>query len=268
MKKMAKPIEAGFVWNDPKRSQHVVACGDGTDLDFVKGLLERPPSLVLLDPPYNLSADAKHIKVDGRKDLYLDEKWDKVARYDFWAEVLKPMLDVAVEVAAPNGNVWCWCSDWWVSNIKGYLLRDKQLRVWPTYHWVKTNPPPSFRKSNPQSATEYLIMASHPGNYFDLAAMPNGQRNWYQSRNVTQKERLKRESGEDVNRTQKPIVLTEALVKAGSPQAELSTVLDFTGGTGTTLIAAERIGRWCVHVDKDAYQVRMALRRLKAERAK
>jgi DNA (cytosine-5)-methyltransferase 1 len=282
-KRVRRVIEDGFVWEDPLVG-HVLACGDATDAGFIHHvtteMADEPVRLALVDPPYNLSKNER-ITFPDRKDMFLNEDWDKHDEPEF-AWFLAAIVERAAE-AAPEGNVWIWTSDWWLSHVKTWL-RELRLRVWPTYHWCKPNPAPSVRKANTQSAVEYLAMSGPTDpqyTHFDLDALPK-QRNyfvafpdgefapavtpwWVERSVVTQKERLKRAgTTRDLNSTQKPLDLTEALVRAGCPEGGL--ILDTCGGTGTTLIAADRAGRRCVYLDNDPEQVRAAAKRLIRDR--
>lgn len=279
VKRVRREISPGFVWEDPQAG-HVVACGDASDSEFVRRIVDvagGPADLSLSDPPYNLSGTSKVIKFVDRKDMNLDEVWDVYDDPDF-AKLLLAIVHSAAEVT--RGNVWIWTSDWWLSDVKRWL-RAHDLRVWPSYHWCKPNPAPSIRKKNPTSAVEYVAMAGQVGTFFDLSALPR-QRNWFvalpdgefapavsphwvERSVVSQAERLKREnSKKDVNSTQKPLDVVVDLVRAGCPSGGL--VLDACGGTGTTLVAADRCGRRCVYVDLDPEQVRAAASRLLRDR--
>lgn len=280
-RRVRREISPGFVWEDPV-SGHVVACGDSTDPELLRRLVEDvadgPADLGFTDPPYNLSPEAKRIAFSNRTDMHLDEDWDRRDDADF-ARFLATLV-ASTSAAVPAGNNWLWTSDWWLSDLKRWL-RAADLRVWPSFHWVKPNPAPSIRKKNPSSAVEYVAMSGRPNAFFDLDALPR-QRNWFvalpdgefapavsphwvERSVVSQLERLKRAgTRRDVNSTQKPLDLVEALVRAGCPEDGL--VLDACGGTGTTLVAADRTGRRCVYVDLDPEQVRAAASRLLRDR--
>ena len=271
-------IAPGFVCRD-EVAGHVLACGDASSVEFVGNLvstLATTPNLLLADPPYGVSSE-KEIRLVGRKAQFLSERWDLLTEAEL-ADLLDRVASLARDLRV--GNAWIWTSDWWVSNVKR-SLRDAGLSVWPTYVWCKPNPAQSVRKRCLASACEYLVMASGPQAIFDLDALPR-QRNWFVSDPdgtfrpavspgwveravVSQAERLAREDGSDsLNRAQKPLDVTEALVRAGAPEGGL--VLDLFGGTGTALIAADRAKRRCVYVERDPVQVRAAASRLLLDR--
>lgn len=64
--------------------------------------------------------------------------------------------------------------------------------------------------------------------------------------------------------TQKPLGLLERIVRASSRPGEL--VADFFGGSGTTGVAAQRLGRRCLLTDNHPEAVRIARQRLAAAR--
>jgi site-specific DNA-methyltransferase (adenine-specific) len=63
--------------------------------------------------------------------------------------------------------------------------------------------------------------------------------------------------------TQKPLALLERIIRASSNPGDL--VADFFCGSGTTLVAARRLGRRYLGCDISAEAVRIAKRRLKSE---
>jgi site-specific DNA-methyltransferase (adenine-specific) len=63
--------------------------------------------------------------------------------------------------------------------------------------------------------------------------------------------------------TQKPVKLLERIVRASSDPGDL--VADFFGGSGTTGVAAKRLGRRFILVDESPVAVQIAGRRLAAE---
>lgn len=262
MKRLRRGIEVGFVRGV---GRHVLACADSSSHVAVEnvrleGKVPTPVDLALLDPPYAVSSK-RRIKLEGRKDLFLDPAWDIFEdEAEYW-KTIDEIVRVTYSIFAP-ASVYVWTSDWWLSNLK-FLLRTLGYRVGPSYHWCKTNPMPSVRKRNAASAVEYLVMAFSERSYFDIDALPR-QRNWVERAVVSQSERVKVEgTRRDVNPTQKPLDLVEALVRAGTTEGGL--VVDVVGGTGTTSVAAERTGRRSVYVDLDPEQVRVAGRRLRAE---
>jgi DNA modification methylase len=279
-KRLAQDILPGFVWEDPAAG-HILACGDSRDSDFVFDVLSRTegsPSLLLTDPPYAVSSDLVIGNLPGHKDMFLNETWDRLSEGDL-DSLLRTLCTLAAEVL-PNGNAWVWTSDWWLSLLKRWL-REAGFEARASFVWCKPNPPCSIRKRTFVSACEFLAVGQGNGAFFDLSSMPRQRNyfvahpdgtwvpavcpNWVERPVVGQAERLLREDKKEyLNRAQKPLDLSEALVRAGCPDGGL--VLDPFGGTGTTLLAADRSGRRCVYIDLDPVQVRATGARLIRDR--
>lgn len=279
LKRVRREITPGFVWEDVP-GEHVLACGDARDAAFLREVLGRvtgPVDLLLTDPPYAVSSDAVIGNMSGHKDHVLNEPWDRLSEPEL-EELLGSICRTAAELL-PGGNVWIWTSDWWLSFLKRWM-RTLGYQVRSSFVWCKPNPACSVRKRNFVSACEFLVVAQGVGAFFDLGAMPRQRNyfvalpegewapavcpNWVERGVVSQAERVKRGDGVDLNRAQKPLDLTEALVRAGCPPGGL--VLDVCGGTGTTLVAADRAGRRCAYLDADPAQVRAAVNRLLRDR--
>jgi len=277
MKRLAEQFEPGYARVYPEG--HVLACGDARDLAFLRELVKQaggPVDLILTDPPYAV-ANANTIPLAGRTALEFDEVWDRVSPVEM-IRLLRATVLAAAKLV-PTGNAWVWTSDWWLSTLKWKFYRAG-FRVYPSYVWAKPNPPQSVRRRCFVSACEFLAFASTPGAYFELGEFPR-QRNycvlypdgetapavspsWVERAVLSSKERVKKPDGKPLNRAQKPLDLVEAFVRAGCPEGGL--VLDPFGGTGTTLVAADRNRRRCVCVERDPAQVRAIARRLARDR--
>lgn len=273
-REQAVVIGPGFTWDAGDGC--VLACGPADDREFVRDLLATvggTADLALADPPYRLSSDTR-IQVKCRKDLFLNESWDRMDAKEF-SQFLRRSVAVCAD-AVPRGSAYIWTSDWWLSDVKR-LLNLHQFVVRTSFCWCKTNPAPSFRKNCFVSACEYLAIGMRPGAYFALDRMPrqrsyavaepgdaHGQ--WVERGIVHHSERIKRADGSDyLNRGQKPLDLTTALIETACPPGGL--VLDLYGGTGTGLAAASRAGRRCLYIESDPVQFRAAAKRLLAVRA-
>jgi len=278
MKRLAEEISPGWVREYPEG--HVLACGDARDLALLRRVADPGKrgrvDLLLTDPPYAVASDNR-IELKGRTALELNEVWDRVSPEEM-RRIIRATVLAGAKLAS-SGNVWVWTSDWWLSTLKWGLLRAG-FRVYPSYIWAKPNPPQSVRRRCFVSACEFLAFASTPGAYFELGVFPRQRNycvlypdgetapavspNWVERAVLSSKERLKRPDGKPLNRAQKPLDLIEAFVRAGAPEGGL--VLDPFGGTGTTLVAADRSGRRCVCVERDPEQVRAIARRLARDR--
>lgn len=75
--------------------------------------------------------------------------------------------------------------------------------------------------------------------------------------------RSRADKSERVHPTQKPLVLMGALVEQFTDPGEL--ILDPTAGSGTTGVAAKRLNRRCILIERDEAHCESAARRLEHE---
>ena len=110
--------------------------------------------------------------------------------------------------------------------------------------WCKTNPTP-FCHSSHLPDVEYLLFFSKAGRVWNSGLKPLSV---YSRFYLSAKEEGSREGG-GVHPTIKPLQLVSNKLLLST--AEGGTVLDPFGGSGTTLIAAERTGRRCIMLEHD-----------------
>lgn len=81
----------------------------------------------------------------------------------------------------------------------------------------------------------------------------------YQSNQPTSILRIKRPIRNEEHPTMKPIALLERLIRSSSKQGE--NVLDSFAGSGSTLLACERLGRTCYALELDPKYIAVILKR-------
>lgn len=106
-----------------------------------------------------------------------------------------------------------------------------------TIVWQKTNPVPFNRKFKPVNAWEAIAVGKRPGTGF------NGRNahNAFVCKSPSPQQRI--------HPTQKPFPLMERLIALFSNKADF--VYDPFAGSGTTLIAANKLGRRALAYEKD-----------------
>lgn len=126
-----------------------------------------------------------------------------------------------------------------------------------TMVWIKRGATPQFTGDRPAQGHELIIVAH-----------PKGKKRWngggkhgvYEVPIV-----LNRDHGSKrLHTTQKPLVLMEALVRDFTDPGD--TIFDPFCGSGTTLVAARRLGREAIGIEKDRKYAAIAKQRLSAVR--
>lgn len=200
---------------------HVLVCGDSTsDSDMEKLMAGELADLVVTDPPYNVSYEGK------TKDA-LKIKNDSMGNSDF----LQFLTDAFATMSAfmkPGAAFYIWHAD-----SEGYNFRKatelagldmKQCLIWNKNTLV-------LGRQDYQWKHEPCLYGWKPGS----------SHNWYGDRRQTTVIDFDKPSRNGEHPTMKPVGLFAYQMKNSSKQGDI--VLDQFGGSGTTIIAAEQLGR-------------------------
>lgn len=134
-------------------------------------------------------------------------------------------------------------------------LEDAGLDYVRTMAWHKMGSTPQFSGDRPAVAFEAITVAHQPGR---KRWNGGGRHGLYAHAIVLNRGRSK----DRVHTTQKPLPLMAALVGDFTDPDEM--VLDATAGSGTTLVAAKRAGRYGIGVEEDERTCEKAAQRLQA----
>jgi len=144
----------------------------------------------------------------------------------------------------------------------GYAMQRLGFKILNDITWVKPNPPPNLSCRYFTHATETLLWARreekgrHKFNYALMRRLAGGK----QMKSVWELDAPRRE--EKVfgkHPTQKPLGLLERILLASTDEGDL--VLDPFAGSGTTGIAAARLGRLFVGIDVEGPYLEKAKKR-------
>ena len=200
---------------------HRLMCGDSTSIDAVDKLMDgQKADMVFTDPPYGVDYDGGHATDKRRTKLEND---DKTLMY-------AGALPIAYMASKDGAALYLWFADRFAKDV--LIALDEcnfQVRTWII--WNKNLAQFGAIGAQYKTKHEPCIYAFKKGK----APFWNGPNN-----EVTVWD-VKRHSKNEFHPTQKPVELPVRAMENSSKGGD--TVLDLFGGSGSTLIACEKINR-------------------------
>ncbi|OJT22998.1 site-specific DNA-methyltransferase [Archangium sp. Cb G35] len=244
--------------------------------------------MVFADPPYFLSNGGFTCK-NGKRAAVNKGGWDVSRGVDEDHAFTTAWLKACQRVLKPTGTIWVSGTQHVIFSV-GFAMQKLGYKLLNTVTWYKPNASPNLACRYFTHSSELLIWASpkpaaklqHTFNYSKMKADNGGK----QMRDVwalprTGDEELaadesgrvwtmtaprREEKAHGSHPTQKPVSLLERVIEASTP--EDAVVLDPFNGSGTTGVAAMKLGRRYVGIDMDEQYLKLSQKRLaEAERA-
>ena len=218
--------------------EHRLMCGDSTDTETVKCLLGGDMAdLYLTDPPYNVSytgktSDALTIK----NDSMTDEKF---------GEFLVNAFKAADEVMKEGAAFYIWHADLEGFNFRK-ACRDAGWQLRETLVWNKNS----------------LVLGRQDYQWKHepcLYGWKKGTHHWYGDRKQTTVIDMDRPTASRLHPTMKPIGLFAYLLTNSTQNGDV--VFDSFGGSGTSIMACEQLGRKCYTMELDPRYVDVIIKR-------
>ena len=241
--------------------------------DCVAEMMRLPPAsidLVFADPPYNLQLEGALSRPDQSLVDGVDDSWDKFANFAEYDAFTRDWLAAVRRLMKPAATIVVIGSYHNIFRV-GAILQDLGFWILNDIVWRKANPMPNFRGRRFTNAHETMIWAArgpeakaYTFNYETLKAGNEDvqvRSDWFLPI-CTGVERLKDESGRKAHPTQKPEALLARVLLAASNAGDL--VLDPFFGSGTTGVAARRLGRSFIGVERDPAYAKAARQRIDA----
>lgn len=254
----ASPVSAmGDIW---LLGKHRILCGDSRqENDFRKLFGTKRANAIFTDPPFNLKSRkiGSRGRFQHRDFAFASGEMSKGAYRIFLAET----LGHGVSVSAP-GAVHFVCIDWRhvadLIEVAGSLF-DQMLNL---IVWNKTNAGQgSFYRSQHELIGVFRAKGQQHRNNIELGRFGRNRSNvWtYPGVNTFGKDRLRTLSQHP---TVKPVALVaDALLDCTAPG---DIVLDQFSGSGTTILAAEKVGRIAHCLEYDPAYVDVSIQRWQA----
>ena len=274
----------------PLREKDAYARGDawrlyqGDSLQLMQRFEPKSFDLVFADPPYFLSNGGFTCK-GGKRAPVGKGGWDASRGVEADHAFTTEWLAACQRLLKPTGTLWVSGTQHVIFSV-GFALQKLGFKLLNTVTWYKPNASPNLSCRYFTHSTEILIWASpqtggklqHTFNYArmkkenggkqmrDVWALPRagdeeltadgGGRVWSQ---LTPRKGEKAHGGHP---TQKPEALLERVIEASTAPDAL--VLDPFNGSGTTGVAAVRLGRRYVGLELDGAYLDVSARRLGA----
>lgn len=225
--------------------------------------------LILTDPPYNISGkggltrvgpdniEANFDGVEAEEAATEEEEgegWDHYPS-EVFSGLLQGWVKEWARVVRPGGAVIAFTDRVLISDL-WRMLKQAGLKPKSIITWVKTNPPPTgLIRRNLISATEFMIWAVKPGETYTF----NEVAGWNRSNVITTT--VISQSEKVDHPTQKPLSVLMPLIELTSQPGQL--ILDPFAGSGSTGLAALKLGRRVHLVERNPQYVVLAQMRLK-----
>ena len=204
-----EPIsKLGDIW---KLGNHRVMCGNSTDTELVEKLMNNQKAdMIFTDPPYGV--DYKGIKNDDRKGL------EELLEKSFYHYQL---------VSKSGASIYCFHSDR-CADIFHVVFR-KYFHFSSMIIWEKNSL--TLSQTDYQSIHEPCLYGWNK----------NGTHSWFGDRKETSVWKVYKEKKVKDHTTPKPIAFIEKALKNSSKSDD--NVIDLFGGSGSTIIACEKLNR-------------------------
>lgn len=203
----------------------------GDCLEIMAKMPDECIDLICTDPPYNVSKKGTDVSRGALFGQGGSIKLD-FGEWDYKSIEWTDFIDEFARVLKPVGVLVCFYDKLYLGVMGLYLQERYGFQVRHIGSLVKTNPAPQARKVKWQNGVENFLIATKnkgSGHHFNYKL---GQSPDYFIRSVNY---------ERFHPTQKPLDLIEWIVQYWSFEGDL--VLDPFIGSGTTAIAAKRLGR-------------------------
>lgn len=223
--------QPGDLW---KLGRHRLLCGDATDADTIAWLMDgQRASVCFTSPPYGLGAAAAlhGTHTPGkkrRKSLYIEhaddpDQWPKLMRG--WYQAAAPVVDVTI------------CNVQLLGNNKTHLiawLNEFRHDLIDIAIWDKVHGPPHMQRNVLSSTFEFLVILGAKAKTIPCADFHGTIPNVFRCNPAGTNEHA------DTHRATMPVALP--MWALGTLCSQATSALDPFTGSGTTLVAAEKLG--------------------------
>ena len=221
--------------------RHRIVCGDSTEADTVGRLMNGTKAdMMFTDPPYGVNYEGGHFHSG---DVTIKRKREKLAEDDSTA-IYNDFLPVALSVV--DGPCYMWFADSKARDVYN-AVHDNQGEVHALIIWHKTNATYAAMNAQYKQRHEPCLYFKPKGSTLRWCGASTEATVWSEDRDAIN----------EFHPTQKPVAL--ALKAIANHDAK--TVVDMFCGSGSTIIAADKLGRQCFAIELSPAYVDVAVKR-------
>jgi len=229
--------------------RHRLLCGDAAKVEDVERLLEGAKAdLVFTDPPYNVNYYGGNRPTPRTARPKCSRSWERIYMDDLdqdaYEEWLGRVMQNMLTAMTPGAAFYVWNGHRQFGPMHA-LMTAAGVHVSCVIVWAKESFAIGYGDYNQQ--TEFCLYGwrSHR-----KSAGGNSAHRWYGPTNESTLWQVHRDRTRDYRHpTQKPLALAERALRNSSRRGEC--VLDLFLGSGSTLVAAERLERRCFGMEID-----------------
>jgi site-specific DNA-methyltransferase (adenine-specific) len=238
----------------------------GDCIDILKNTIQASSiDMIFADPPYKLSSGG--ITCKSGKIACVDKgEWDKPIGFEEDHLFNKTWIGECAKVLKPDGTIWISGTYHNIHSI-AFALLELGFYIINEITWFKPNAAPNMGRRCFTASHETLLWAKkgkeakHCFNYETMKEANQGK----QMRSVWSIPTTPKSEKEfGAHPTQKPLALLERVILSSTNTDHL--ILDPFCGSGTTGVAATRLGRKFIGIESDSEYLQLSMKRL--EKAK
>lgn len=238
----------------------------GDCIEILKDLPDESVDLIFADPPYNLQLRNDLYRPNQSKVDAVRDDWDQFASFNNYDDFTQKWLSECKRVLKKDGTIWVIGSYHNIFRV-GKIMQDLSYWILNDILWIKTNPMPNFKGTRFNNAHETLIWASksekakYTFHYKSMKTYNDDKQmrsDWY----IPICSGLERvyDNGKKAHSTQKPLALLQRIILSTSNQGDI--ILDPFMGSGTTAVAAKKLNRQFIGIEKEEKYIEIANKRL------
>ena len=233
----------------------------GDSFKILKKITPKSIDMIFADPPYFLSNDG--ISCSGGKIVSVNKgEWDKPLSIEDKHKFNRKWLKLCYEVLKDDGTIWISGTMHNIYSV-GLALEQEGFKIINNITWKKLNPPPNISCRYFVHSTETILWAKknvknakHTFNYETMKELNDNK----QMKDVWETSLTKKSEKKcGTHPTQKPLEILNRIILASTNEGNL--ILDPFNGSGTTGIAALKLNRKYIGIDKEKEYLDLTIRR-------